>query len=168
MHINGVWPPPVANHDCPHGPVRLSLFSDYSLRIVILLGSTPDRVVSVKEIAATYGISFHHLTKVANGLVALGVVEAARGRNGGLRLAKAAQEINIGWLVRCTEADLAIVECLDSVTNTCPLSPDCRLKGVLEQALRAFVDVLDQYTLADLVRSPRQRQRLVQLWRASA
>jgi Rrf2 family nitric oxide-sensitive transcriptional repressor len=148
--------------------MRLTQFSDYGLRIVIMLGSAPDRLVSVKEVAATYGISYHHLTKVANLLTALGVVEAVRGRNGGLRLAREAADINVGWLVRRTEADLTLVECFDDETNSCPISPECRLRHALEHALRAFLEVLDGYTVADLVRSSRQRERLVQLWRASA
>lgn len=148
--------------------MRLTQFSDYALRIVILLGAEPERLVPVKDVASAYGISYHHLTKVANILVAIGVVEAVRGRNGGLRLAMPPSDINVGWLVRRTEADMALVECFDAESNTCPISPVCRLRHALEHALRAFLGALDEYTVADLVRSPRHREHLVQLWRASA
>lgn len=148
--------------------MRLTQFSDYALRTVLFLGAHPSRLVSVTEVASAYGISYHHLTKVASMLVDAGVVEAVRGRNGGLRLAKLPSDINIGWLVRQTEPDMALVECFDHAANACPISAECGLRSALRDALRAFLAVLDQHTLGDFLGNPARQQRLVQLWRASA
>ena len=147
--------------------VRLTQFSDYALRTVLYLGAHPDTVVPVADIAHAYGISYHHLTKVATRLCEIGVTEAVRGRRGGLRLAIAPPALNIGWLVRQTEPDFALVECFDEASDQCPITPACKLRSVLHDALAQFLQVLDQYTLADFLRSPHRRQSLVQLWKAS-
>jgi Rrf2 family nitric oxide-sensitive transcriptional repressor len=148
--------------------MRLTQFSDYALRVVMMLGADRDRLVPVTEIAAAYRISYHHLTKVATLLVDLEVVEATRGRNGGLRLAKAPAEINVGWLVRATEPDMRMVECFDAATNTCPIAPECLLQNAIYKATQAYLAVLDGFTVADLIGSPSRHRRLIQLWRASA
>ncbi len=145
--------------------MRLTLFSDYSLRLLLYLGSRPDRVVPVREISDAYDISQHHLVKVVQLLVDHGFVESVRGRAGGLRLARPAAEINVGAIVRLTEPDFDLVECFDLRTNTCPIEPACGLKGALRRAQRAFVESLDAYTLADL--KPRA-PALVKLWRRAA
>ncbi len=147
--------------------VRLTQFSDYALRTVLYLGAHPDTVIPVADIARAYGISYHHLTKVATRLCEIGVTEAVRGRRGGLRLAIAPPALNIGWLVRQTEPDFALVECFDEASDQCPITPACKLRSVLHDALAQFLQVLDQYTLADFLRSPHRRQSLVQLWKAS-
>jgi Rrf2 family transcriptional regulator, nitric oxide-sensitive transcriptional repressor len=127
--------------------MHLTHFSDYALRIVLYLGCHPAELVSVDEISRAYGISRHHLVKVVQTLTEIGVVECQRGRGGGMRLAKDPAEINIGWLIRRTEPHFNIVECFDPATNVCPIAPACGLKGALDRARRAFLGVLDEYTL---------------------
>jgi Rrf2 family nitric oxide-sensitive transcriptional repressor len=129
--------------------VHLTQFSDYSLRLALYLACHPDRVVSVDEVSRAFRISRHHLVKVVQTLTDLRVVEAQRGRGGGMRLAMRPSEINVGWLVRRTEPHLNLVECFDLATNTCPIAPACGLKGALQRAQRAFLNVLDGYTLDD-------------------
>lgn len=141
--------------------VRLTMFSDYALRVLLYAGAHDERLVTVAEIAAAYGISRHHLVKVSQLLIQLGVVESVRGRNGGLRLARAPAEINVGALVRRTEPDFHLVECFDRETNTCAIAPVCDLKDVLHEAQAQFLHVLDGYTLADLLAN---RRKFLQTW----
>jgi Rrf2 family nitric oxide-sensitive transcriptional repressor len=131
--------------------VHLTQFSDYSLRLTIYLACHPEKLVSVEEISRAFGISRHHLVKVVQTLTELGVVEAQRGRGGGMRLARRPSEINIGWLIRRTEPHFDLVECFDPETNTCPIAPACGLKGPLRRAQQAFLAVLDEYNLEQLV-----------------
>jgi Rrf2 family nitric oxide-sensitive transcriptional repressor len=145
--------------------MQLTMFSDYALRVALYLATHTEELVSVAEVSRAYGISSAHLTKVAQRLTELGVVEAVRGRGGGLRLARPPEEIGVGTLVRATEPHLDLVECFDPATNTCPISPACGLKGALEKARHAFLEVLDGYTLADFVR---RQDRLIPLWVARA
>jgi Rrf2 family transcriptional regulator, nitric oxide-sensitive transcriptional repressor len=136
--------------------VQLTLFSDYSLRLLLFLGVHPK--ASVSAAAKAYAISQHHLVKVANQLVRLGWLEAVRGRGGGLCLAKPPAEINLGQVIRQTER-FEMVECFNPETNTCTLSPGCRLKGLLEEATQRFIEVFDQYTLADMLSRPDMMRR---------
>ncbi len=131
--------------------MNLTRFADYGLRTLIHLAVREDRVVPIGEIAAAYRISEHHLHKVANALGQLGYVHAVRGRHGGLRLALPPDRIIIGEVVRRTEATLAPVECMDGVG--CPIRGPCRLEGIMEEAMAAFLAVLDRYTLADVLRA---------------
>ena len=131
--------------------MKLTKFSDYSLRLLLYLAVRPERVVSVREVSYAYGVSPHIIVKAVQLLVAQGLVVSVRGRQGGLRLAKEPSEINVGAVVRSTEPTLDLVECFDLSTNTCPIEPACGLKGVLTQAQRAFFGVLDEHTLADFV-----------------
>lgn len=144
--------------------MQLTLFSDYALRALIYLGVHRDRLVTVPEIARAYGISQNHLVKVARLLTQLELVEAVRGRGGGLRLAKEPEQINIGEVVRGTEPHFHLVECFDGERDTCPITPACKLKNVLADAQQAFMDHLDGYTLAEFVASKPHRERLIQLW----
>ena len=148
--------------------MRLTQFSDYALRTLLYLGATDEGVISVAEIARSYGISYHHLVKVAAMLAELGLVEAVRGRRGGLRLAKPPAEINIGWVVRRTEPDFHLVECFDATTDTCPITPACGLKHVLADAQQSFLATLDRVTLGDLLAKSERKAQLVQLWSGSA
>ncbi|AMV40550.1 Rrf2 family transcriptional regulator [Planctomyces sp. SH-PL62] len=127
--------------------MHLTQFSDYAMRAVLYLGSRGDRLASVEEISRAYGISRHHLVRVAQTLTELGVVTAQRGRGGGMRLAMQPSAINIGWLIRSTEPHFDIVECFRPESNTCPIAPACGLKGALHRARDAFLAVLDEYTL---------------------
>ncbi|TKD70215.1 Rrf2 family transcriptional regulator [Pseudalkalibacillus hwajinpoensis] len=132
--------------------MRLTNYTDYSLRMLIYLGSMKnDKLASIQEIADSYQISKNHLMKVAHELGKKGYIETIRGRNGGLRLAQHPEEINIGQVVRSTEEDFNLVECFDKENNTCVISSACRLKHVLHNALSAYFEVLDGYQLADLI-----------------
>lgn len=144
----------------PH--VRLTLFSDYALRVLLYAGAHDERLVTVTEIADAYGISRHHLVKVSQLLIHHGLVASVRGRNGGLRLARTPSDINVGALVRQTEPDFHLVECFDLETNTCAIAPVCDLKEVLHEAQAGFLRVLDAYTLADLLANQRKFQKV---WR---
>jgi len=130
--------------------MRLTLFTDYSLRALIFLAVQADRLVTIGEIAEAYGISSNHLMKVVHQLATAGDVITVRGQHGGLRLGRPAHEINLGTVVRRTEAEFTIVPCFGSEQG-CAIRPECVLAGVLDEALRAFLAVLDRRTLADLV-----------------
>src|SRR5690242_21936410 len=135
--------------------MHLTKFSDYSLRVLIYLALHPDRAVSVSELSRAYRVSPHILVKVVQSLVADGLIRSVRGRNGGLRLNRPAEEINVGALVRRYEPTWDLVECFDPASNTCPIAPACGLKGALHRAQRAFLGVLEEHTLADfLPRAP--------------
>lgn len=142
--------------------MRLTKYSDGALRALIYLGlhaeAPPARIT---DIAHRMGISEDHLAKVIARLAQLGFVETLRGRDGGVRLARPASEIVVGEVVRATEDNLNLVECFDAETNRCPIAPACHLAGVLDEALGAFLAVLDRYTLADLVARPRTLTRLL-------
>ena len=130
--------------------MRLSFYSDYSLRLLMYLAIREDALVTIQDVADVYGISKNHLTKVAYDLGSSGFLHTVRGRNGGIRLAKSPAEIGLGDVLRVTEPDLGQVECFEAKTNKCVISGPCRLKGVLASARQAYFNVLDQYTLADL------------------
>ncbi|HEX5749409.1 MAG TPA: Rrf2 family transcriptional regulator [Archangium sp.] len=137
--------------------MHLTLHADYSLRVLLYLAVNPDRVISTGEVSGAYGISKHHLVRVVQGLGRHGFVEVRPGRSGGVVLARPPSEISVGEVVRRMEPDFHIVECFDPKTNTCPITPACGLIGVLNEATRAFLGTLDEYTLEDLVRrSPRK------------
>jgi Rrf2 family transcriptional regulator, nitric oxide-sensitive transcriptional repressor len=142
--------------------MQLTLHADYALRVLLYLGSHPDRVVSTQEISNGYGISKHHLVRVVHRLSEAGYVNITAGRYGGVALAHDPAQIRVGDVVRSTETNLAVVECFDMKTNTCIIAPVCHLKGVLQDALQGFLAVLDRYTLADLMgRGAAQRLALV-------
>jgi Rrf2 family nitric oxide-sensitive transcriptional repressor len=130
--------------------MRLSLFTDYSLR-VLMFAVLKEGSFSLSEVAEAYGISRHHLVKVVNYLARLGYLETRRGRGGGIELAMKPEDIRIGMVVRRTEGMPPLVECFDKEHNTCIINGSCRLKGVLAQATNAFYETLDRHTLRDLV-----------------
>ncbi len=130
--------------------MRLNLQTDYALRTLMML-ATQGGQISVDEIADAYGISRHHLMKVAGKLAELGYVVARRGRGGGLTLARPATEINVGSVVRDIEAFDGFVECFDPKTNSCAVAGVCGLQGALALALGDFLTRLDGYSLADLI-----------------
>ena len=139
--------------------MRLTRFTDYALRVLTLLGVADARLVTIDEVGDRYGISANHLMKVVHRLGTCGYVETVRGKGGGIRLARPPESIRLGDVVRDFEEDMAIVECFNEASNTCPIEPDCQLKGVLRDSLRAFLGKLDEHTLADLVR-PRRKLRV--------
>jgi Rrf2 family nitric oxide-sensitive transcriptional repressor len=131
--------------------MRLTQHTDYALRVLIHVGSKPSGASTIREIAQSYGISRNHLMKVAHELGRIGVIAPQRGRGGGLALARAPEEINVGDVVRQMEESLAVVECFKGEDNTCPIAGLCRLERALGRALQAFLAVLDDLTLADLL-----------------
>ena len=133
--------------------MQLTLYTDYSLRVLIYLGLRRDRLSTVSEIAQSYGISRNHLVKVVHNLSTLGFIVSTRGKGGGLSLARAPEQINIGDVVRNTEQNFNIVECFDGKNRNCPITAVCRLKGVLGDAANAFLRVLDGHTLADVLKN---------------
>jgi Rrf2 family nitric oxide-sensitive transcriptional repressor len=136
--------------------MRLTVYSDYALRVLMYLAVKQDGLTTIAEIAESYDISENHLMKVAHQLGVAGYVETVRGRGGGLRLAKPAETIGLADVVRSTEPDMAIVSCFKPLDAPCAIRPCCVLRRALEQARDAFVAVLENYTLGDLVR-PRTR-----------
>lgn len=147
--------------------MQLTQFSDYALRILLYLGATAseeaEKPTALLDISRAYGVSFSHLSKVAQQLVQLGLIITQRGRTGGIRLARQPAMINLGAVVRATELNMNIAECFHQPTNTCPIAPACGIKRTLWEAREAFFGALDRYTLADLLTS---RTELVQIWRA--
>lgn len=133
--------------------MQLTNFSDYTLRVLMYAAAQGDRLITIEETAGVYHISRAHLMKVVNQLTRAGYLKAVRGRSGGLALAKRPERINLGDVLRTTEPDFALVECFTD-SNRCVLTPRCRLRGVLHEALAAFIGTLDRYTLADLILSP--------------
>ena len=141
--------------------MRLTSFTDYSLRVLIYLAVSGEEQVTIREIAQRYSISRNHLMKVVHELSQKGYLNASRGKNGGLRLKVSPAEINIGALVREMENDFALAECLGD-SNHCILTPTCKLRSVLHEALDAFFEILDAYTLEDIL-AGRRRAELVRL-----
>lgn len=138
--------------------MRLTRYTDYSMRVLLYLGGRPDQLCSIGEIAQAFDISHNHLMKVVHELGRTGLVASVRGRFGGIRLARPAADINIGDVVRQTEPDFNLVDC-----RNCRIQPVCVLSCVLQEAIAAFLAVLGRYSLADLVRNPGAMNALLML-----
>lgn len=136
--------------------MRLTSFSDYTLRVLMYLALQRGRLATTPEIAAAYGISENHLIKVVHQLVRAGVIESVRGKGGGIRLMREPGEIRLGQIVRASEGEGPIVECLSANPSTCKIAPVCRLTAILTRTFEGFYAALDAYTLADLVNDPGQ------------
>lgn len=132
--------------------MRLTVHTDFALRMLMYLALKEDRLATIAEIAESYQISRAHLMKVAHQLGLKGYVGTVRGRQGGLRLARSPREITVGEVVRATEPDMALVPCFEPVCADCAILPSCVLKRALHEARAVFFDVLDGYTIADLTR----------------
>jgi Rrf2 family transcriptional regulator, nitric oxide-sensitive transcriptional repressor len=142
--------------------MRLTNYTDYSLRVLIFLAlKKEDELSTIKEIADTYQISKNHLMKITHDLGKLGLIDTIRGRNGGIRLAMTPSEINLGEVISKTEEDFHIVECFSNEKNDCVITPACKLKHILAEALQAFIHVLKQYTLEDLIQNKDDLQNLL-------
>lgn len=141
--------------------MRMSLRTDYALRMLIYLAIFGPQPSTVQEIAENYGISRNHLLKVALSLRNMGLIFTARGRSGGIGLARAPEEINVGELVRALGDEFPVVECMKTEGRGCVLSPICKLKAVIREALSAYLTVFDRYTLADLVENRAELARLL-------
>ena len=140
--------------------MKLTRFTDYSLRVLIYLGLKDDGRVTIREISEAYGISRNHLMKVVSLLTRLGYLDARRGPGGGIALARPADEIIVANVVRDMEDDLNLVECFCK-GGTCIIKPVCELKSVLTQALTAYLETLEHYTLSDLLKPEAQLSQVL-------
>lgn len=143
--------------------MRLTRFTDNALRALLFLALEPDDVPTVGEVARKMGMSEDHLLKVVQRLSQLGYVKTIRGRNGGMRLARAADTIIVGEVVRRTEDNLSLVPCFEAANDGCPIAPACGLAPALDEALRAFLTTLDRYTVADLIAKRMELRQLTQI-----
>ncbi len=141
--------------------MRLTVYTDYALRVLMYVAVRPDPLPTIGQIADAYQISRNHLMKVVYELGQAGYLETVRGKNGGLRLARRPEEIGLGLLVRETEPDMALVPCFDPINAQCAITPACRLRGAFAEARTAFLGVLDSYSLADLVSNGASLQALL-------
>lgn len=141
--------------------MKLTTFSDYTLRVLMYLALNRERLATIPEIAAVYDISENHLMKVVHQLARSGVIESVRGKGGGIRLAREPGNIHLGQVVRASEGSAPIVECLSDDTGSCRIAPACRLTEILVRAFDALYATLDEYTLADLVSSPQDLRMLL-------
>ncbi|MCF8151193.1 MAG: Rrf2 family transcriptional regulator [Burkholderiaceae bacterium] len=141
--------------------MKLTTFSDYTLRVLMFLALNRERLATIPEMAAAYDISENHLMKVVHQLARSGVIESVRGKGGGVRLAHAPEDIRLGEVVRVSEGAAPIVECLADDVSHCRIAPACRLTAILVGAFDAMYARLDEYTLADLVRAPRKLEALL-------
>ena len=130
--------------------MRLTQWTDYTLRVLMYCAARPQQLVTIGELADHHQVSKNHLMKIVNDLARQGVLETTRGRGGGLRLMQDPKQIRVGDVVRASETDFRLVECFDPETNQCTLSPSCRLKGLFDEALKAYFKTLDSMTLAEL------------------
>lgn len=143
--------------------MQLTLYTDYSLRVLMYLGLKPQCLSSITEIAQHYNISRNHLVKVVHRLAREGLIHSQRGRRGGITLARPPQAINVGDVVRRMEGAMPLVECFRGTTNRCPITAACRLSGILAEARDSFLRTLDRYTLANLLASHSHLSRLLSL-----
>jgi Rrf2 family nitric oxide-sensitive transcriptional repressor len=134
--------------------MKLTDYTDYSLRTLIYVAVHPDELVTIQQIADTFSVPKNHLIKVVQRLGQLGYLYTLRGRTGGIRLGRAASEINVGEVIRATEPDFGMVECFRGEENRCVITGACGLQHVLAEALRAWFAVIDGYTLEDLLGAP--------------
>lgn len=132
--------------------MRLTDYTDYTLRVLMFCAMHPERSVTIAELADSHAVSKNHLMKIVNDLARQGVLQTTRGRGGGLRLLKPASDIRIGDVVRQSETDFRLVECLDAEHNTCTLTGLCQLKQVFYTAQQRFLAELDKVTLADITK----------------
>lgn len=138
--------------------MRLTLHTDYAVRMLMFVALRDGQRSTIREVASAYGISRNHLMKVAHELQHAGYLTTTRGKGGGLTLALAPEQIGLGSLVRAMEPDLMMAECFGP-DNRCVITPHCRLKYILDEALNAFLTTLDQYTLADVTAPRAQKLR---------
>ncbi|MFC5427354.1 Rrf2 family transcriptional regulator [Paraburkholderia denitrificans] len=141
--------------------MRLTDFTDYSLRVLTYVAARGEELATIQELTDSLGIARGHLGKIVHTLGRAGYLSTTRGRMGGMRLGLPPNEITIGSVVRATEPDFRIVECFNAAENKCTITPACGLRGMLERASRAYMAVLDEYTLADLAIEPQTLARLL-------
>lgn len=134
--------------------MQLTRFTDYALRVLMYLGGQADRLVTIREIAEKHGLSENHLMKIVHKLATRGYIETVRGKGGGMRLARRAEMISLGEVVRDTEENMDIAECFAADAQSCVLLPSCVLRSVLIEARKSFLETLDLYALSDLIGRP--------------
>ena len=134
--------------------MRITTFTDYSLRVLIQAALRHPQKITVDEVAAAYGISRNHLIKIVHELGRAGFIATQRGRSGGFTLARPANRISIADVVKFGESGHPVLECFDPANNACVITPACRLKGIFAKAMSAFYAALDQHTLADVMIRP--------------
>lgn len=132
--------------------MQLTSFTDYGLRSLMYLAGQPDKLCSVKEISDHYGISRNHLVKVVHRLSQLGYIISSKGKGGGIRLAKEADNLRLGDLVKQLEPNMTLVECFNPETNSCKITKSCQLKHYLFEANESFINTMNKHTLADIVK----------------
>lgn len=140
--------------------MRITRFSDYSLRVLIYLGAK-DAKASIAEISVAFNISKNHLMKAVHNLVKLGYVGSIRGKAGGIFLSRTAKSIKLGDIIQQLEPDMDMAECFNKESGSCTISPVCRLKGIFWEATESFLKTLNQYTLADLIQNKKDLSRLI-------
>jgi len=134
--------------------VRLSEYTDYTLRVLMYCAARPEQLVTIAEIAEHHRLSRSHLMKIVSDLGRQGLLETLRGRSGGIRLLRDAHDIRVGDVIRAAETDFRLVECFDERSNQCALTGACGMKRLLGAALAAYFRELDGATLADVMAGP--------------
>jgi Rrf2 family nitric oxide-sensitive transcriptional repressor len=147
--------------------MKLTVFTDYSMRVLIYLAARPGQRATIAQVAGAYAISEHHLVKVVHFLGQAGWLRNVRGKGGGLELAQAPDQIVLGEVVRATEGEAVVAECFGSGHGDCCIAPVCRLRGVLREAMAAFEAVLERYTLADVSGNRKQLAQVLFFERAA-
>ena len=148
--------------------MRLTVFTDYNLRVLMYLATSPERRATISEICAAFDINENHLTKVVHHLGKCGWIETTRGKGGGALLARPARKISVGQVVRGAEGEAMPAECFAAEESSCAIVSCCHMKGVLGEAVKAFYAVLDRYTLADITRNPQELTSILQFHRPVA
>ena len=144
--------------------MQLTLYTDYSLRVLVYLSLNQDRSATISEIADFYQVSRNHLVKVVHNLSLKKYIISTRGKGGGLRLSRKPQLINIGAVVRDTEPNFHVVECFNSESpNSCSVEPLCQLKGILGKATSQFLSTLDAYAISDILNDNLDNVNIVEL-----
>ena len=140
--------------------MRLTRFSDYSLRVLIYLAVREERS-SIAEVSRSFNVSENHLMKVVHRLSTLGYIQSTRGKKGGIQLGMEPKKINLGKIIVELEPDFDIAECFNEASDHCSISPVCRLKNVLDKAKSAFLRTLGNYSLADVVQNRTQLANVI-------
>jgi Rrf2 family nitric oxide-sensitive transcriptional repressor len=143
--------------------MQLTQYTDYSLRVLLFLGLNPERRCTITEVSNAFEINRNHLVKVVHNLSSSGWIRTIRGKSGGMVLAFPPEHINIGAVIRHTEPHFNLLECFDYEKNTCVISPVCTLRHALYKARKAFLDVLDSYTMADVLSKPDEIIQLLEM-----
>ncbi|HIC64635.1 MAG TPA: Rrf2 family transcriptional regulator [Paracoccus sp.] len=141
--------------------MRLTMMSDYALRVLLFAAAHPDRLVTIDETQEVYDVSRGHLMKIIGVLARAGILRSQRGRSGGFTLGLPPEQIRLGDVFRLTEPDFEMVECF-APTNTCAITPFCRFPAIATEALSAFMAVMDRHTLADLIIQPQHFGAIVE------